>query len=330
MKENSLITVIVPVYNIIEYLPRCVASIQNQTHQNLEIILVDDGSTDGTGSLCDELAEKDSRILVIHKENGGSSSARNKGLEIARGEAIGFIDSDDYIESTMYELLMTAMTKTKGKIIQIGRREIAETGEELPNICIPPKEMTYFSAEQFIEELLMHRGDCSFCTKLIHKDMFACKRFPIGALNEDFKLLVELLREGNQIVSLPQQTYFVFYRQGSNTRKKGREEFSRVYGDCVVNADEMMKLVQDEYPELISAALRFNVFQRLEYLLHIPISQMNKDNHQYREIVKYMRSKGGSLLSCQYLTTKNKIYSILFAIAPKMLRSIHNIMKGKK
>ena len=95
MKDTPLITVIVPVYNILEYLPRCVHSITAQTYQNLEIILVDDGSTDGTGALCDELAAEDRRIRVYHKENGGSSSARNLALKHASGEYVGFVDSDD-------------------------------------------------------------------------------------------------------------------------------------------------------------------------------------------------------------------------------------------
>ena len=90
--EASLISVIVPVYNIKEYLPRCVESIIYQTYNNLEILLVDDGSTDGTGALCDELAQKDSRIRVFHKKNGGSSSARNLGLREAKGELVAFVD----------------------------------------------------------------------------------------------------------------------------------------------------------------------------------------------------------------------------------------------
>ena len=106
MSDMPLITVIVPVYNIREYLPRCVRSITGQTYENLEILLVDDGSTDGTGELCDTLAGEDKRIQVYHKKNGGSSSARNLALEKARGEYVGFVDSDDYIEPHMYELLM--------------------------------------------------------------------------------------------------------------------------------------------------------------------------------------------------------------------------------
>ncbi len=106
--EEKLVSVIVAVYNIEEYLPRCVESIMHQTYRKLEIILVDDGSTDGSGDICDEYAGKDDRILVIHKKNGGLSDARNAGLERASGDYIGFVDGDDWIEEGMYRAMYEA------------------------------------------------------------------------------------------------------------------------------------------------------------------------------------------------------------------------------
>ena len=101
----ELISIIVPVYNVEQYLDDCLVSILNQTYKNLEIILIDDGSTDNSGKICDEYAKKDSRIIVFHKENGGVSSARNAGLRIAKGIYIGFVDPDDWIAEDMYEVL---------------------------------------------------------------------------------------------------------------------------------------------------------------------------------------------------------------------------------
>lgn len=109
MKE--LISIIVPVYNVEQYLDDCLISIINQTYKNLEIILIDDGSTDKSGKICDEYAKKDSRIIVIHKENGGVSSARNAGLRIAKGAYIGFVDPDDWIAEDMYEVLYSNAKK---------------------------------------------------------------------------------------------------------------------------------------------------------------------------------------------------------------------------
>ncbi len=326
--NTPLISVVIPVYNIEEYLERCVNSVRMQTYGNLEIVLVDDGSTDKSGMLCDELAKKDGRIKVFHKENGGSSSARNLGIAKAGGEFIGFVDSDDYISENMYELLYQAMQKYDADIVQVGRDEIDTKGNALPNICEPPERAEFVASKDFLKELLMHRGDCSFCTKLLRKSLFETAQFPIGELNEDFKLLIQFLGMVKGIVSLPQQTYHVFYRIGSNTRKVDKENFSNVYGDCVNNADAVETLVREEYPELVPVAFRFGMFQRLEYLLHVPISKMNQENVQYKAICSYVRKNCLKALGNPYLTGKNKLYLLLFAIAPKGIRVVHKKLKG--
>ena len=107
MENTPLISVIVPVYNVEKYLKKCVNSICNQTYENLEIILIDDGSTDNSGLICDELSCKDNRIVVIHQNNGGQATARNMGLSAAKGEFIGFVDSDDWIEPKLYETMLS-------------------------------------------------------------------------------------------------------------------------------------------------------------------------------------------------------------------------------
>ena len=124
MKKNNLISIIVPIYNVEKYLKKCIDSIINQTYKNLEIILVDDGSPDNCGKICDEYAKKDNRIKVIHKENGGVSSARNVGVENATGEYIGFVDSDDYIEKDMYEVLINNLKKENADISIISNYEV--------------------------------------------------------------------------------------------------------------------------------------------------------------------------------------------------------------
>lgn len=331
MQESPLITVIVPVYNILEYLPRCVHSITAQTYQNLEILLVDDGSTDGTGELCERLGTEDERIRVFHKENGGSSSARNLGLLHATGEYIGFVDSDDYIEPDMYEQLLSAVNEYSVGVAQIGRDEIDEQGNRLPNICEPPLQPEIWESRDFLRELLLHKGDCSFCTKLIRRELFQEERFPEQKLNEDFNLLVRMLPRIGRIVSLPKQGYHVFYRIGSNSRKADRENFSRVYADSVENADMVRDTVKDlefEDRELEETVFRFGVFQRLEYLLHIPISQMTRNNKTYREIVAYMRRNWAKAMRNPILTSKNKFYHTLFALAPKGIRKLHRRLRG--
>ena len=156
-EQNCLISVIVPVYNILDCLERCVNSICGQTWKNLEILLVDDGSTDGTGKLCDLLAEKDDRIRVFHKPNGGSSSARNLGISMAKGKWIGFVDSDDWIEPQMYERLYEAAAAAGTSIAQASRDEIDEDYHKRPDVCTPPEQEVTCTAEDFLKTLLLHQ-----------------------------------------------------------------------------------------------------------------------------------------------------------------------------
>lgn len=326
---DMLISVIVPVYNIeSEYLERCIRSICNQTYKNLDIVLVDDGSTDGSGNICDRFATEDDRVRVFHKENGGSSSARNLGIREAKGEYLGFIDSDDYIEPDMYELLADAVVRYDAPMAQISRDEIDEQGNRMPDICVPPKEESKVSSEDMMRELLMHRGDCSFCTRITHKALFVDREFPIGKLNEDFFLLAQMLTDITHLVILPKQCYHVFYRMNSNSRKKDKNDFSRVFMDIVDNADMVTGLVEDKYPNLLPVAMRFGFFQRLDYLLHIPVAQMTRENAFYQNVVSYLRKNMGGMIRNPYLTGKNKVYLLLLTIAPKAVRKGHAMLRG--
>ena len=328
MTKQPLISIIIPIYNIMDCLEKCVDSCLNQTYQNIEILMVDDGSTDGTSELCDKIAKKDSRIRVFHKENGGSSSARNLGIENAKGDYLGFVDSDDFISPTMYEDLINAILEHNVPIAQVSRDEIDDKGNKLPDVCAPPEKAFLCTSDEFMKELLMHRGDCSFCTKLIRKDLFADRRFPIGKLNEDFYLLLQMLNEVNGIYILPEQHYHVFYRIGSNTRKKDKNDFSRVFMDIVDNADVAQEIVDKHYPDLKEVCIRFGLFQRLDYMLHIPVMQMTSDNRFYIQVKQYLRKHLKDTISNPYLTKKNKIYLLLLTIAPKMVRTAHQKMKG--
>lgn len=318
-----LISVIVPVYNIIDCLPRCVQSLRRQTYENLELLLVDDGSTDGTGQLCDRLASEDERIRVLHKENGGTSTARNLGIEEARGDYLGFVDSDDYVEPDMYMQLYQAACRNAGWLIQLGRDEVDDQGKQLPGVCELPQEEKRIGCEEFLGELLMHRGDCSLCTKLVPRKLLGQERFPEKQLNEDFHLMIRLLQRAEGVVSLPVCGYHVFYRLGSNTRKKKENDFSRVFADCVNNADLVLKLVERKYPRLRLVAVRFGLYQRLEYLLHIPIGQMKSGNRQYRAVVQFLRRHVGDEVFSPYLTGKNKLYLLALTAMPKTVRRLH-------
>lgn len=326
---SELISVIVPIYNIKEYLERCIDSILAQTYQNIEVLMVDDGSTDGTSELVDKIALKDSRIRVFHKENGGSSSARNLAMTEAKGQYFSFIDSDDYIEPDMMEKLYQAIQNSGMPIAQGAREEIDEQGNILPDICIPPEKETVYASKDFMRELLLHKGDCSFCTKLTKASLFHENGFvfPEGKLNEDFHVLVKMLPLITGIVSIPKRMYHVFYKSGSNTRVVDKNAFSRVYGDNVDNAEMVLAIVEKQYPDLKNTAMRFGFYQRLDYLLHIPISRMTKDEKQYREIVKYLRGNIANILGNRELTKKQKLYLVVLAMMPRTVRKTHYLLK---
>lgn len=321
--HSKKVSVIVPVYNSISCLERCVRSICAQTYDHLEILLIDDGSTDGTDRLCEQLASEDTRIRTYHKKNGGASSARNVGLELAEGEYLGFVDSDDYIEPYVYEDLVGALEAFGYPAAQISRDEVDEEGKRLPDVCVPPREEWFCDSETFLQELLLHRGDCSFCTKLFPREVFEKHRFPEGELNEDFRLLLEILQEIQGIFILPKQGYHVVCRQESTTRRRTKDSFSRVFLDIVDNADRIQELADEKYPALHAHAIRFNLYQRLDYLLHVPISQMRMENHFYAEVIRYLRRHVADTMKNPYLTKKNKVYLLLFTAAPRTVRKVH-------
>lgn len=165
------ISVIVPVYNVEQYLERCVDSIINQTYTNLEIILVNDGSTDNSGKLCDELAKKDERIRVIHKENGGLSDARNRGIEEAESDLVGFIDSDDYIDNDMYEILLKNLNNTDADLSMCALYDVYNN---TPEAQVTNKETWKLSSEQAIKMVMEAKIlSVTAVNKLYRKSLFS-------------------------------------------------------------------------------------------------------------------------------------------------------------
>lgn len=169
-----MISVIVPVYNVKPYLSKCVDSIINQTYPDLEIILVDDGSTDGSGELCDEYANKDSRVVVIHQKNAGPGAARNYGIKIAQGEYIGFVDSDDTIAPKMYQTMVEMAVRLKVEMVVCDYRIVGETGNV--SVHVPLKTNVVLSREEIVHKVLPELiGECrygyaSLWNKLYRKD----------------------------------------------------------------------------------------------------------------------------------------------------------------
>ncbi|WP_243108363.1 glycosyltransferase family 2 protein [Butyrivibrio sp. X503] len=334
MAENTgKLTVIIPAYNIEDLLGRCIESVASQDYpaELLQIIVVDDGSSDSTGKIADEYAAKYENVMALHKENGGSSSARNLGISHATGDYIGFVDSDDFVDKSMFSTLMDAAKRNDADMVQVSRDEIAEDGSMLPDVITPPDKESVVTPKEHMKTLLMHTGDASFCTKITRRSILSDDlRFPEGELNEDFYLMIKVLARINKLVILPEKYYHVFYRTGSNSRKKAEDKdyFPSVFTDIVRNADVALDIVKNRYPELVPVAERFGFYQRLDYLLHIPTSKMTKDNDFYLGVVKNIRKNLGKIIGSKYLSKRDKIYLLILAPAPRFVRKLHAYVRG--
>lgn len=219
--ENELISIIVPIFNVAPYLEKCVNSIINQTYKNLEIILVDDGSTDESASICDKLKEKDNRIIVIHKENGGLSDARNAGMSVAKGDYFGFVDSDDYIDKTMYEKLYKAMRNSNSNISLCNYDFVYENGElycENPNV-IDNGELT---KDEFFNKLFIAYNHFYVVAwnKLYDKEIFNSLEFEKGRLHEDEFIIHKIIDRCNKVACIEEPLYFYVQRDNSIMNQK--------------------------------------------------------------------------------------------------------------
>ena len=222
--ENKKVTVIVPVYNVEEFLNKCVESIVNQTYSNLEIILVDDGSPDNCPQMCDEWAKKDKRIKVIHKVNGGLSDARNAALKVAKGEYISFIDSDDYIHPTMIEKLMKSIKENNSHIAKCMMTSVDQNGKETDIVEVNLKNVNsknifyYYTLSDTYKENGKQFTDYvsnSACSCLYSKEILKDKEFVKGMFSEDLIFNCDVITEDVKISVVEEHLYYYFCRIGS-------------------------------------------------------------------------------------------------------------------
>ena len=217
---NSKISVIVPVYKVEKYLDRCVESIVNQTYKNLEIILVDDGSPDNCPEMCDVWANKDERIKVIHKENGGVSSARNRGIDAATGDYIGFVDSDDWIEPDMYELLADNAKKYDADISRCGYFvDWSDHTAQIGNGGI----LLYEDIERRCEMLRSYHLVSALWNKIYRRELFEEERLDESLrITEDWQINYRLIRKCKTTVYNDICKYHYIMHDGSATKSYNR------------------------------------------------------------------------------------------------------------
>lgn len=318
------ISIIVPVYKVEKYIHKCVNSILVQTFTDFELILVDDGSPDNCGRICDEYASKDNRIKVIHKKNGGLSDSRNAGLNIASGEYVGFVDSDDYIENDMYQKLINVCNSNEVDISMCGRYDVSINNEIKSRFSFDGQKI--WSGKEAIGNLLTWNDiDSSACDKLFKRDIFEELRFPVGKYNEDIYIMVNVLDKINKIVHIGESKYYYFHRPNSITTK----DFSEKNMDMLEASDKVLKYVMKKYPDLKAKAESF-YYKNIIYLLTLLLDASNKDDNlqSYKKLKKILNNNIILILSNQYIDLRNKGYLLLMITNTfSAIRKIKKIME---
>ncbi len=307
MEQMDLISIIVPVYNMEKYLDRCVASILHQTYTNLEIILVDDGSSDNSPLMCDKYASQDNRIKVIHKKNGGLSDARNAGLEVATGSYIGYVDSDDWIEPDMYERMYMACAQNnadiavckyravfKDRIIDRGSDDLVVlTREELLNIYI-------FEHEKYV----IYN---SVWSKLFSRKLVEDMVFPVGRNSEDIMYTTRAFCRVKTAVYIDACLYnYVLDRDGSIMNEKN---VNRMFDDEIPFWHEHIECIRDNVSSDMADKAAYRFYRRLLFYF-IDLRSEKKTRASAGRIVNELKNSKADIKRIyknKYIPTGDKV-----------------------
>lgn len=311
MEQNPLISVIVPVYNVAAWLPRCVDSILAQSYENLEVLLVDDGSTDDSGEICEEYAQKDARVRVIHKENGGLSSARNAGLDVCSGQYIGFVDSDDWIEPEMYGQMLVLMEQKHAQLVCAGRYDVdGGTGEKTLGLC--PQRLERVSGEELAGRIfLWDHCDSSACDKLCRRELFDGIRYPEGKTSEDIPVTYRLALKAQWAVLLDKPFYNYYHRSGSISKGAGITEKTFHYSQ---HTAVILEDIRKNHPIIAPQAEFLRVHSLYHILLrldHASPEIRRTYRAEYRRARRELQKHIKFILSCPWLTQQQRVTDIL-------------------
>ena len=310
-----MISVIVPVYNVEKYLERCVKSIAAQTYKDLEILLIDDGSTDKSGEMCDDFQQTDSRIKAFHKQNGGLSDARNYGIEHSAGEFISFVDSDDYIDEKMLETLHRLITENDADLAVCSAMDVFE-GKEVTQV----KGIKEFNLNKVESYKYMLRGDGipSACNKLYKRQTVGDVRFPVGKLYEDGFFTPQILKKVEKTAVTSKPMYYYFRRADSITTKpfrKGDLDVIEAYDKCV-------KQVKELCPEALPYAefrYRNAYFNVLDKML---MRDDCKEIPEYKQVVKYLKKHTAQIVKDPGFGKMRKIAAVALKFSVPLYKKI--------
>mgnify|MGYP003293215570 CR=1 FL=1 len=301
------ISVVVPVYNVEKYLFKCVNSILQQTYKDLEIILVDDGSTDESGIICDELATMDNRIIVIHQTNQGLSAARNTGIENSHGEFIGFVDGDDFIEPTMYEVMARHAIDDCVDMCVVGINDVYEGS--IP-IKVDVKEYIFTCVEAYKEIMIGSIVPVAVCPKIFKRELFDNVRFTVGKYYEDVFFLSEMMPLVKLTWATTERLYNYVHRSESITT----QSFNKKHLDIIDAYQKNYDVIMDLYPSLEREAMfrcYWSYFNVLDRLLS---SDSYKSYPEYYDVVNYLKKNAINIAGTEYFSSSRRVSALLLKI----------------
>ncbi len=318
---TPLISVIIPVYNVEKYIEMSIKSVIEQSYKNIEIILVDDGSTDNSGNICDTFARKDNRVRVIHKKNSGVSAARNTGINASEGEYICFIDSDDYITEDYVKHMYDVAVKYDTDITTSNQFKIWNDGKtvELFKRNEPYGTVTLKSGTETLSDMLYGKTCyATCCCKLYKKDIFKDIRFPEYRMGEDSFTMYKCFLKATSVAHLYQPDYYYVQHESSAMHSV---DYSRFY-DYIELSDAFMRIVSKNHPELFLPAVNrliennFWVYMKMrkepvkygKHLNHITKNIKIYRKYALRDKNVCLRTRTACLLSFFGMNVLNKIY----------------------
>ncbi len=314
--QQAKISIIVPIYRVEKYLGKCIESILAQTFKDFEVILVDDGSPDRCGDICEEYALKDSRIKVLHKENGGLSDARNAGIEIAQGEYLAFIDSDDYVAPDMYDALYCLAQEYHADMVICNAVLVDEVAEAIYKDC---SDIYVMNSEEALKQMIFKRlFAVNAWNKIYRRELFSKIRYPKGMLYEDFATTYKLIDCCNNIVYTPSEKYAYVQRSGSIMGQTGY----RMKSDKVIIASEMIDYLQEKKDfNLLFAGIMSSL---LNDIYKMAVSGNLTTCKDYTDELKNLLCKYQQLLkSNAYLTKKDKVVLKMAVRHKKLLQFLY-------
>lgn len=320
---QDLVSIIVPVYNTAnKLLKKCINSLITQTFSNIEIIIVDDGSELPTALFCDSLALSDSRIKVIHKENGGLSSARNAGIDCAKGNLYSFVDSDDYIHAESIQRMYDAKSQSNCVIVCMRDIIIDEEGKIIHHFGNDTSLVERISWERYLKSICEKKLSESVCDKLFSAELFRNRRFESGRLNEDFLFLSQLLMSGVDIALLDFAGYYYLKHEGTITAN--RTNYASLQ-DAIRNSCELAELALSGHPTVFLSFVYSALFQT-KVLLSLLKYNPKDISDEWRFCLTVLSKYKQYINKCN-LKSIDKFLLIGFYKCPSITKSLYKLIK---